>query len=1207
MLVSFVHLRMHTGYSMKNGIIRIDEAIKKAKESGMPALAITDLNNVMAAVTFFEAARKAGIKPIIGIDGLLENDDPEKFKTSDPHKMTFLVQSEKGYHNLNKIISRAYVENLKEDNPLIKQEWLNEMETEGIIALSGAEEGLVGRLLANNLSEEAKSAAENFAKIFKNDSFFIELQRDGHKGQEDYIKKAVDLSADSNVPVVATHLGLFLNPENYEAHDVRVVISDKDKLDNPNRKKPFTKEQYFKTSEEMQDLFSDIPEALENTVEIAKRCNFKMNLGNPELPRFEVDTGESEEELLIRLSREGLEKRLAINYPDPDEREIKKEEYQQRLETELKVITEMGFPGYFLIVQDFINWSKDQGIPVGPGRGSGAGSLVAYSLNITDIDPLPYGLLFERFLNPERVSMPDFDIDFCRERRGEVIDYVRQKYGYNRVSQIATTGAMESKSALKDVCRVVGMSPLMAQELSNLIPIGDENKPVSLETALDTVPKLQEKYRDDKEIKKIFDLAIQLEGTPRQFGMHAAGVVISPREITTFTPLYYTGKDVTSHFDKDDVEKLGLVKFDFLGLDELTIVSKAEKLIKKLPGYENFDISRIPVNDELAYDVFRRGDTSAVFQSEGDGMRKTLMQIKPNNLEDVIAAIALFRPGPLGSGMVDDFISRKHGLSTIEYPHPKLEKILKPTYGVIVYQEQVMQVAQELAGYSLGSADLLRRAMGKKKPEEMAMQREIFTKGAVTRGVNPETAKSIFDLMERFAEYGFNKSHSAAYGWLAYQTAYLKGHFPQQLYAAAMTCKAEDGKFDKVADLVEDARKNGFKILPPDVNKSNYEFLPEGEKEIRFGLSGIKGVGESAALVIQNDRSERGDFKSFFELGARLGKGTVNKRTKDALVNSGAMDTFGYSRETLAQNLETMQKYIEDCEKAKTTQAKGNKNNAAQSAFNEVLEQSEKSSNNNLDYPEGASILPPPEMVESTEKWSMLERLDREFRVFDFYFSGHPYQAYKNQLGGLQGISQIEEVPAGSAPVYVSGVVMDVMERKAKASGNPWASVTISDGKSTMDMTVFGETYQNVKEKIKAGNFITIAGKTKPEMFRDKVQINADQVYSYEETVGLLAKFLKIAYPSNATQETINSIESALQQAPRGGGPFQTQAIVYQRQEGNQPPQRTSLGDSHNIKIDGKVMESIKEIVGEESVKIDFHSEIAPPQIQEKRKFFQKK
>lgn len=1173
--MTFVHLRTHTGYSMKDGIIDIDQALEKAKNDNMPALAVTDLHNVMAAVKFHQAARKAGVKPILGVDLTLKGLD-EKSPNS---RFTMLVQSEAGYHNLNKILSRAYVEGKDGDMPLISREWLESMKTEGLIALSGATEGGIGQKIAAGELDAAKAEAAWFSNIFKDDRFFLELQRDGRKGQEDYIEKAVSLASELDIPVVATHMNQFLNPDDHDAHDTRVVVADQDRLDNPNRVKRFTREQYFKTTAEMNELFSDIPVALENTEIIAKRCNFAMTLGKTELPRFPTEAGETEAQALRRLSQAGMERRLIALYPDETVRESKRQKYQDRLDVELGVIDGMGFPGYFLIVQDFINWAKEKDIPVGPGRGSGASSLVAYSLRITDLDPLAFDLLFERFLNPERVSMPDFDIDFCRERRTEVVEYVREKYGYNSVAQIATTGAMESKAVIKDVARSMGIPPFVAQELSDLIP-KVSNVPISLSRALQEVAKLKEKYETEPEMKKLFDLALKLEGTPRQFGMHAAGVVIAPREITDFTPLYYDGKGVTSHFDKDDVEKVGLVKFDFLGLDTLTIIHKAQKMIEKMPGNETFNIHAIPLNDEYTFDMFRKGNTSAVFQFESFGMQETLKNARPTRFEDLIALNALYRPGPIDS--IPRFIACKHGDVAVEYAHPILEEILKPTYGVIVYQEQVMQIARELAGYSLGGADLLRRAMGKKKPEEMAAQREIFMKGAVARGASEAAATTIFDQMEKFSEYGFNKSHSAPYSWLAYQTAYLKTHYPQQFYAAAMTCKAEDGKFDKVADLVDDARKNGYKVLPPSINTSGYEFTPEGVDGVRFGLAGIKGVGESAALVIQEERKNSGSYEGFFECGARLGKGTINKRVKEALINSGAFDEFGHSRETLCENLEALQDFVDANEKARLKAQK-----TGGSALGELLGDEVDGSDVKL----GKIILPVPEVKTTDAEWPLLERLSREHKVFDFYFSGHPANVHRKELGGLPGVPSIEDIMPGMGATYAAGVVVDFFERKAKKPPHdPWCSMIISDGVNEMDVTLFGENYQNVKSKLKAGNYIVVGGRVKDEAFQGKTQISAEVLYSRQEATMLATQFVKLAW--NGDPEVWQKVEQILDAQPKDAGPLSSRVVVYLRDDAG--TKRVDKGGGYQFQVNDETLKDIQEVLGEDAVRLHPYDKAVP-------------
>jgi DNA polymerase III subunit alpha len=1211
-MTQFVHLRMHSGFSMKDGIIQIPAALEKAKADGMPALAITDLNNVMGGVQFYEAARKTGVKPLLGVDVNVERPDQDEKHPRPEYRLTFLVKNQQGYQNLNRLLGRAYVENNKKENPLIKREWLADMPTEGLIVLSGATEGRVGECLAQGEVDLAKAEVEWMKAIFKNDDYVLELQRDGRVGQEAYVAQAVELAAATDTLTVATHMNQFMSPEDFDAHDTRVAIAEDKKLDNPERVLNFTREQYFKSTEEMQELFKDIPEALSNSVEIAKRCNLTMNLGHPELPRFETPNGESESDHLNALARSGLEKRLTSLYPNEQERSAQRPAYEARLELELSVIKNMGFPGYFLIVQDFINWAKSKDIPVGPGRGSGAGSLVAYSIRITDIDPLKYDLLFERFLNPERVSLPDFDIDFCRNRRDEVIDYVRNRYGANNVSQIATTGTMASKMVVKDVARVMGLSPFQAQDLADLIP-KDGAVPVSLKRALEESPKLKELYDTEPEVKALFKRALKLEGTPRGFGTHAGGVLIAPRDLSNFTPLYYEGKGMTSHHDHHDMEKLGLVKFDFLGIDTLTSVKKAVDMIRALPGQESFDIEKINIDDPKTFELFRKANTWGVFQVEKEQMSRTVAQMLPSNFADIYNAIALYRPGPLNSGMVDEFILRKTGQKDVDYLHPKLEEVLKPTLGVIVYQEQVMKIAQVLAGYSLGGADILRKAMGKKNMEEMAKQRSIFTEGAVARGVEKDTATHIFNLMEQFAEYGFNKSHSVAYGWLSYQTAYLKAHFPQQFYAATLTCDAEQGKFKEIAATVKDARKNGIEILPPDVNKSRYEFVPEGDKAIRFGFSGIKGVGEPVAMVLQHERKNGGDFNGFFEFGRRLGKGTVNARAKDALINAGAFDSFGHSRETLSTNLKTLQDYIDKLSKEKTKALSGRSATEKEekagivegNLMGELFQDDEE-----MDSKKGQKIEPfvskigEPEMVEAKEPWTMLERLDKEFSAFEFYFTGHPCEAYRKEFGGMRGVDELESLLPGDHPQHIAGLVLKIFERKAKTSGNPWGSVVLSDGHHEVDVTLFGDAYQAAKNKLKEGKWVMIGGQTKPEMFQNKVQFNAEHVYTADEARTVCTEFLQIAAKNVDTDLVLQEkIKSILDSAPVYENGFGSRVILYASRDEGGPAQKTRLAEAYHVVITKDVMNELKNAGAQ--VKLRPYAEVAPPIMPEK-KFFKK-
>ncbi|MGD8631023.1 MAG: DNA polymerase III subunit alpha, partial [Gammaproteobacteria bacterium] len=796
METNFVHLHVHTEYSLVNGIVRIKPLVSSAAAAGMPAIAVTDQSNLFSMVKFYRAAMAQGIKPIVGVD--LWVSDPAVSKQ--PFRLVLLSKSHAGYLNLTRLVSRTYLEGQHRGLPVLERAWLAGS-CDGLIALSGGRAGDIGQsLLAGKRDLAARSLAE-WCRLFP-DSFYLELQRTGRRGEEDYLHAAVALATAHDVPVVATNDVHFLEESDFDAHEARVCINEGRTLDDPRRSKEFTAQQYLRTPGEMQALFSDIPEALENTLEIARRCNLELELGKNYLPDFPVPAGTSLDGFFARQAEEGLELRLKqLPAADCGDLQATRERYTERLRIEIEVITGMGFPGYFLIVADFIKWAKANGIPVGPGRGSGAGSLVAYALTITDLDPLRYDLLFERFLNPERVSMPDFDVDFCMEGRDRVIEYVAEKYGRDKVSQIITYGSMAAKAVVRDVGRVLGHPYGFVDRIAKLIPfeIG-----ITLDKALQQEPAFSELYDEDEDVRGLVDLARSLEGLARNAGKHAGGVVIAPSQLTDFTPLYCEqgGEALVSQFDKDDVEAVGLVKFDFLGLRTLTIIDWALKTINARRAADSeppVDINAIPLQDKASFDLLKASATTAVFQLESSGMKDLIRRLQPDTFEDIVALVALFRPGPLQSGMVDDFIARKHGAS-IKYPHPDLEPILKPTYGIILYQEQVMQIAQVLAGYTLGGADMLRRAMGKKKPEEMAKQRSIFMAGAARRNVDAKVAEGIFDLMEKFAGYGFNKSHSAAYALVSYQTAWLKAHYPAAFMAAVLS--ADMDNTDKVVHLI---------------------------------------------------------------------------------------------------------------------------------------------------------------------------------------------------------------------------------------------------------------------------------------------------------------------------------------------------------------------------------------------------------------------
>jgi len=920
----FVHLRLHSEYSITDGVVRIDDAIAKASEDGMGALALTDLGNLFGLIKFYSAARSGGIKPIAGADIWLSNEqEPDQ-----PHRMLLLVQNHSGYLNLCELLTRASLHNQHHGRAEIHPKWLLEQATKvgaqkigeqksgqtlasGLIALSGAHSGDVGSALLAGNPEQARALATHWQTVFDH-RYFIEVQRSGHSQDEAHIQLGCQLASELQIPVVATHPIQFMKPDDFIAHEARVCIAEGELLGNPRRPKLFTENQYFLTQAQMQERFSDLPSALANSVEIAKMCNLTLTLGQARLPEFPTPKGMALDAYLMQEAEIGLHKNLLKLYPDTEERTSIEPRYFDRLKFEVNTIAQMGFPGYFLIVADFINWAKNNGVPVGPGRGSGAGSLVAFSLGITDLDPLRYNLLFERFLNPERVSMPDFDIDFCQHGRDRVIAYVKEKYGKDAVSQIATFGTMAAKAAIRDVGRVLEQPYGFVDGIAKLVPF-KPGQVVTIESAKKEEKQLAEREKNEEEVKQLLALAQQLEGMTRNVGMHAGGVLIAPGKLTDFCPLYtQDAKDqdagVISQFDKDDVESIGLVKFDFLGLTTLTILAGAERWIKALHAErKNWSIGDIPLDDPAAFELLKRGNTVAVFQLESRGMQGMLRDAKPDRFEDIIALVALYRPGPMD--LIPDYIKRKHGQQRVEYPDPRIEPVLRETYGIMVYQEQVMQMAQMIGGYSLGGADLLRRAMGKKKPEEMAQHRKIFREGAQNNGLTEYKADEIYDLMERFAGYGFNKSHAAAYALLAYQTAWLKAYYPAEFMAANLSLSMDDT--DKIKILYDDSLHNGLKILAPDINTGMYEFTPIMDEEntqqapistqqtqhrsplrtIRYGLGAVRGTGESAIQIIVEAR-KTGPFKDLFDFCGRVDRRQVNRRAIEALIRAGAFDSI---------------------------------------------------------------------------------------------------------------------------------------------------------------------------------------------------------------------------------------------------------------------------------------------------------------------------
>ncbi|MDP2833783.1 MAG: DNA polymerase III subunit alpha [Pseudomonadota bacterium] len=1073
----FVHLRLHSEYAVQDSILRVDEAVKAAKSDAMPALALTDLANTFGLVKFYLVARKKGVKPIAGCDLWVAPPGA----TDKPTRLLLLVQDGVGWHNLCELLSRAYRRNMHRGRALVNPAWFDEW-SDGLIALSGGHLGDVGQALVHGSLDNARALASEWARRFP-DRYYLELQRDGRPECDLHIARAVALAEDLGLPVVATHPVQFLHRDDYTAHEARVCIAEGYTLGDKRRPKTFTEDDYFKTQDEMAALFADLPEALENSLEIARRCNLTLELGKSKLPDFPTPDGLPLDDYLRQFAREGLARRMAVLFPDEQERAGRQAEYDARLELELNTIIQMGFPGYFLIVADFINWGKHNGVPVGPGRGSGAGSLVAFSMGITDLDPLRYALLFERFLNPERVSMPDFDVDFCQDNRWRVIEYVREKYGADAVSQIVTFGTMAARAVVRDVGRALDLSYNLCDMLSKMIPSAP-GKNVTLAEALEQVPELKAKYDNEEDVRELFILAQKLEGLTRNVGMHAGGVLIAPGKLTDFCPLYNAegSESVVSQFDKDDVEKVGLVKFDFLGLRNLTIIDLAVKYIRKLDPSWDENLETLPFTDPAAYDILRRANTTAIFQLESDGMKKLLVKLEPDRFEDIIAVLALYRPGPLGSGMVDDFVLRKKGKQKIDYFHPDLEACLEPTYGVIVYQEQVMQISQIIGGYTLGGADLLRRAMGKKNSEEMAKHRDIMREGAKKKGYEEKLAMQLFDLMEKFAEYGFNKSHTAAYAVVTYQTAWLKAHHAAAFMAASLSSDLDNT--DTVKIFHDDAVKNGLTILPPDVNQSSYRFVPVDRKSIRYGLGAVKGTGENAIDNITAAREKGGAFNNLFDFCRRVDRRVVNRRAVEALVRAGAFDALHRNRAAALMSVGLALEWAENQEA-----------NAAQdSLFGDVI-----------------AATPPP-LVEVAE-WPLKERLALEKTALGFYISGHPFDADGPSLKGI-ATRPLKEVKPQPGQQLLAGIVASMriqMTRRGKM-----CFVTLDDKTAQVEVAVFNETWEASRNFIKEDELLIVTGKASDDQYSGGMRVTADELMSLDAARTRFATGLKLALKPGA-------------------------------------------------------------------------------------------
>ncbi|MGN0913537.1 MAG: DNA polymerase III subunit alpha [Alphaproteobacteria bacterium] len=1044
----FVHLRVHTAYSLSEGAMHVPALIHKLHDQGIAAVAVTDTANMFGAKAFSKYAKDEGIKPVLGCQFYLRNPDADdllksKGRTIEPDKLVLLVQNEEGYHNIMKLMKIAYLDNSNSfEKPQVRMSDLRKLNA-GIIALTGGAEGQIGRLILENRKNEAEECLKQLKEIFGN-RLYMEISRIGYENENKTEDSFLELAYKHNIPLVATNEAFFFDADMYEAHDALVCIAAGEYVANENRKK-FSPNNRLRSEAEMLELFKDLPEAINNTVAIAKRCSYLSDKVQPLLPIFECPNGKTQDEFIDEEARKGLAQRMKDHvYFEGMTAEEKKEldeKYYARLEYELSVIKKMGFPGYFLIVSDFIRWSKANGVPVGPGRGSGAGSIVAWSLRITDLDPLKLDLLFERFLNPERINMPDFDVDFCQENRGKTIEYVQNKYGFDHVAQIITYGKLQSKAVIRDVARVLQMPYSQADRISKMIPPGVQGKNPTLQESLEQVPELEEMRQNDPQVNKLFDIAMKLEGLYRHSGVHAAGVVIGDRPLDQLVPLYKDPRaDMpVTQYDMKYVEETGLIKFDFLGLKTLTVIKKAVDWIKKVHGVD-LDMDKVPLDDKLTYELMQKGDTAAVFQFESAGMKDVHKQIKPDRFEDLIAIVSLYRPGPMDN--IPSYIKRKHGEEEITYLHPQLEPILKETYGIMIYQEQVMNIARALGGYTMGGADKLRKVMGKKMRDEIPKQRIMFTEGAIKNGIEQATAEAIFDQMEKFASYGFNKSHAAAYSLISYQTAYLKAHYPVEFMCAVMSLDITNT--DKLQFFKEECKKSGIEVLKPDINKSGSDFWVEDGK-IRYALSAIKGVGEACMKAIEEERVAHGPYKSMSDFIHRTDFKQINRRQLEQLAKSGAFDCLDKNRCKLFENVETIIRHIYSATELKTS--------------------SQTSLFGNDELKAEVKLADKPD-------WPELEKLRLEAEAIGFYLSAHPLDSYQRGMERL-GVKPVSEVfrnikTGDNIRAKLAGCVSSFQKRLSK-NGNKYAFLGLSDATSNFEGLLFSEGLARYENVIQSG------------------------------------------------------------------------------------------------------------------------------------------